>query len=256
LNALQEAVVEQSADPVRGHPQVAVVDTDSGFVTVLAKRFESKRWPVTVLERAGLDELRELRLSAVVVDPATHGEDRWRFLEELGRHLPDLAVVVCAARSTVAERVRGLHLAADDWVTKPCHPDEVVARLEAVLRRQRQATARLTTAPTVVGDFELRPERYDAFVRGRGAGLTRREFELLQVLVAARGCVVKREEIYLQVWGYRMVRGDRSVDVFVRKVRQKVESLSPGSTYIHTHPGVGYRFEPEPAEATESAAHD
>ena len=88
--------------------------------------------------------------------------------------------------------------------------------------------------------------------------MTRREFELLQVLAEASGRVIEREDIYQRVWGYAMAHGDRSVDVFVRKLRSKIERRSPGWSYIHTHFGVGYRFEPEPSfpaelEASEAA---
>ena len=76
--------------------------------------------------------------------------------------------------------------------------------------------------------------------------LTRREFELLQLLAEAKGQVLERETIYQRVWGYAMAHGDRSVDVFVRKLRQKLEKRSPSWSYIHTHFGVGYRFDPEP----------
>ena len=76
--------------------------------------------------------------------------------------------------------------------------------------------------------------------------LTRREFELIQLLADAEGQVLQREEIYERVWGYAMVHGDRSVDVFVRKLRQKLERASPGWRYIHTHFGIGYRFAAEP----------
>ena len=76
--------------------------------------------------------------------------------------------------------------------------------------------------------------------------LTRREFELIQLLAEAEGQVLQREEIYERVWGYAMVHGDRSVDVFVRKLRQKLERASPGWRYIHTHFGIGYRFSAEP----------
>ena len=75
--------------------------------------------------------------------------------------------------------------------------------------------------------------------------LTRREFEVLQLLAQAQGKVLQREEIYRSVWGYAMAHGDRSVDVFIKKVRQKLETASPDWEYIHTHFGVGYRFEPE-----------
>jgi DNA-binding response OmpR family regulator len=83
-------------------------------------------------------------------------------------------------------------------------------------------------------------------VGGVSVDLTRREFELIQLLSEATGQVMEREEIYERVWGYTMAHGDRSVDVFVRKLRQKLERISPGWRYIHTHFGIGYRFAAEP----------
>jgi DNA-binding response OmpR family regulator len=85
-------------------------------------------------------------------------------------------------------------------------------------------------------------------VAGDSVDLTRREFELIQLLAEAQGQVLQREEIYQRVWGYAMVHGDRSVDVFVRKLRQKLERVSPRWRYIHTHFGIGYRLAAEPLD--------
>jgi DNA-binding response OmpR family regulator len=85
-------------------------------------------------------------------------------------------------------------------------------------------------------------------VGGQNLELTRREFELLHLLAQTPGNVLQREEIYQRVWGYAMAHGDRSVDVFVRKLRQKLEGASPSWRYIHTHFGIGYRFQPEGPE--------
>jgi DNA-binding response OmpR family regulator len=162
--------------------------------------------------------------------------------------------VVCTGQSTVAQRVRGLRLGADDWVTKPCHPEEVIARVESVVRRRRRADARVDVSPVVAGEVEIRADQFQAFCHGRSIDLTRREFELIELLANARGRVLEREEIYQRVWGYTMARGDRSVDVFVRKLRQKLEKASPDWRYIHTHFGIGYRFAPEPADGAELVA--
>ena len=91
-----------------------------------------------------------------------------------------------------------------------------------------------------------------AFVGGCSLELTRREFELIELLAGGEGRVLEREEIYSRLWGYAMVRGDRSVDVFVRKLRQKLEKASPGWRYIHTHFGIGYRFAAESTDETTS----
>ena len=176
------------------------------------------------------------------------GPSAWPYLEKVTTELPALPVVVCTGQSTVAQRVRGLRLGADDWVTKPCHPEELIARVEAVARRRRHAdAASAANAAVVAGEIEIRPDQFQAFAHGSSIDLTRREFELVQLLAAAQGRVLEREEIYQRVWGYTMAHGDRSVDVFVRKLRSKFQQVSPDWNYIHTHFGVGYRFAAEPA---------
>ncbi|MFN8162903.1 MAG: response regulator transcription factor [Solirubrobacterales bacterium] len=226
--------------------RLAVIDTDSGFVTVLAKRAEAAGWQL----RKGTgavppEELVAMKLNALMIDPALLGEDGWSYLERVCGMLPDLGVVVCTGRSTVAQRVRGLRLGVDDWITKPCHPEEAMARVEAVSRRRRRGRE-VETGPLLAGELEIRPDQFQAFVSGESLDLTRREFELLHLLAEVRGRVLERETIYQRVWGYAMAHGDRSVDVFIRKLRQKLEKRSPGWDYIHTHFGVGYRFDPEP----------
>jgi DNA-binding response OmpR family regulator len=120
-----------------------------------------------------------------------------------------------------------------------------MARIEAVSRRRRRSRAGAEAGPLVAGELEIRADQFQAFVGGGSLDLTRREFELLQLLADAKGQVLEREAIYQRVWGYAMAHGDRSVDVFIRKLRQKLEKHSPSWRYIHTHFGVGYRFDPE-----------
>jgi DNA-binding response OmpR family regulator len=226
--------------------RLAVIDSDSGFLQVLGKRLEGMGWPYRVLSTpVPLDAMVAMRLNAVVVDLAVLGPQGWTYLEKLCARLPGLGVVVCTGQSSVAQRVRGLRLGADDWVTKPCHPEELIARVEAVVRRRKRAEVRVDRGPTVIGEVEIRADQFQAFAGGVSVELTRREFELIQLLAEAEGQVLQREEIYQRVWGYAMVHGDRSVDVFVRKLRSKLERASPGWRYIHTHFGIGYRFSAE-----------
>jgi DNA-binding response OmpR family regulator len=226
--------------------RLAIIDSDSGFVTVLAKRADAAGWPLR--QAASVvppEELVAMKLNALLIDPALLGEDGWSYLERVCGMLPDLGVVVCTGRSTVAQRVRGLRLGVDDWITKPCHPEEAMARVEAVTRRRR-GHREAESGPLFAGELEIRPDRFQAFVSGDSIDLTRREFELLHLLAEAQSQVLEREAIYQRVWGYAMAHGDRSVDVFIRKLRQKLEKRSAGWAYIHTHFGVGYRFDPEP----------
>jgi DNA-binding response OmpR family regulator len=231
--------------------RVAVLDTDSGFLQVLGKRLERLGWEHRVLASAVPTEtVVAMRLNAIVIDLAVLGPQAWDYLEKLCAALPGLGVVVCTGQSTVAQRVRGLRMGADDWLTKPCHPEELLARIEAVVRRWRRADAREERAPIHAGEVQIRADRFQAYVGERSVELTRREFELIELLAGAEGRVLEREEIYQRVWGYAMARGDRSVDVFVRKLRQKLEAASPKWRYIHTHFGVGYRFSPEPVDGS------
>ena len=189
-----------------------------------------------------------LRLDALLMDTGVLGGAVWGYLDRLCEGLPQMGVLVLSAPGPVAERVRGLRLGADDWITKPCHADELLARVEAVVRRRHGVEIRADAAPVVVGELEVRAGQFQAFVHGRSADLTRREFELILLLAESAGQVMPREEIYERVWGYAMIRGDRSVDVFIRKLRLKLKRVSPGWLYIHTHYGIGYRFSPEETE--------
>jgi two-component system response regulator RegX3 len=237
--------------------RLAVIDTDSGFLQVLAKRFEAAGWEYRVHAAHVPDhELVAMKLNALLVDLTVLGPQAWEFLERVCAMLPDLAVVVCTKDSTVAQRVRGLRLGADDWIVKPSHPEEVMARLEAVVRRRRRSRHKPETGPLVAGEVEIRNDQFQAFVSGQSLNLTRREFELLQTLADADARVIEREDIYQRVWGYAMAHGDRSVDVFIRKLRTKLQKQSPGWTYIHTHFGVGYRFQAEPLEPEPAVTGD
>jgi DNA-binding response OmpR family regulator len=238
--------------PSQAPIRLGVLDTDSGFVTVLAKRAEAAGWQLR--HSTGAVPPRDLvamKLNALLLDPAVAGDEAWDYMDRVASLLPDLALVVCTGRSTVAQRVRGLRLGIDDWITKPAHPEEAIARIEAVSRRRRRARREVESPPLAAGDLEIRPDRFQAFAGEVNLDLTRREFELLHLLAEERGQVLERETIYQRVWGYAMAHGDRSVDVFIRKLRQKLEKHSPSWSYIHTHFGIGYRFDPEPAGIVE-----
>jgi DNA-binding response OmpR family regulator len=226
--------------------RLAFIDDDSGLMTVLDRRFAALRWDREVLAYAAAPEqLAALRLHAVVVNPALTGLD---YVERVTSSLPGLALLICSDPAPVADRVRGLRAGADDWIAKPCHPEELIARLQAVLRRRRAGDMAVQDETVQAGELTIRPGRFDAYAGDVAASLSRKEYELLHQLAMADGRVLEREDVYQRVWGYTMVRGDRSVDVFVRKLRQKLERVSPEWRYVHTHFGVGYRFAAEPVD--------
>ena len=234
----------------QGRLRLAVLDRDPGFMQVLAKRLEALAGEYRPLATPlGPDGLVQLRLNALVVDLSVLGPAGWTYLEQVCGRLPGLAVIVCTGPSSVAQRVRGLRLGADAWVTKPCHPEELICVIEAAVRRHRRIEMPTIESAANFGELTVRPDLHQAFAGERSLELTAREFEILQLL-SGSDRVLRREEIYERVWGYAMAHGDRSVDVFVRKLRQKLRAGSPEWSYIHTHFGVGYRFAPERDDLT------
>jgi DNA-binding response OmpR family regulator len=228
--------------------RLALIDDDSGLITVLERRFAAMRWDSQVIGYAAdPEQLMALKLHALIVNPGITGLG---YIEWVSNRLPGLALLVCSRPAPVADRVRALRTGADDWIAKPCHPEELVARVEAVVRRRRTGELPAEDEATLAGELAIRPDRFDAYAGATPAALSRKEYELLAQLASVDGRVLEREEIYQRVWGYTMARGDRSVDVFVRKLRQKLEAVSPGWRYVHTHFGVGYRFAAEPLDST------
>jgi DNA-binding response OmpR family regulator len=205
------AAGEPTADLAPAALRIAVLDRDSGFLAVLGKRLERVGWEQRVLgSTVTPDAIAAMRLNALVVDLAVLGPPCWDWLGRLCNALPELGIIVCTGSSTVAQRVRGLRVGADDWLSKPCHPEELIARVEAVVRRRRRMEPTRDLTPISAGEVEIRSDQYQAFVGGQGIDLTRREFELIELLAGSDGRVLEREFIYQRLWGYSMVRGDRS----------------------------------------------
>ncbi len=241
--------VPAAAQRVPSRLRLAILDHDRGFMQVLANRLDTLGWEHRALSTPIMPEaLVTMRLNAVVLDIALIGPGAWEYIERICTRLPGLAVIVCTGSSSVAQRVRGLRLGVDAWITKPCHAEELICVVEAAIRRHRRVEMPTLEAALLVGEITVRPDLYQAYAQGASLELTAREFEILQLL-SQSDRVLRREDIYERVWGYAMAHGDRSVDVFVRKLRQKLRSASPQWSYIHTHFGVGYRFAPERDES-------
>ena len=164
--------------------RIAILDSDSGFVRVLVKRAADLGWQYRCLEAAPpVEEFVAMRVNALVVDLSLLGPRAWEFLERVTAALPGMGVVVCTGRTSVSQRVRGLRAGADDWVTKPCHPEEVLARVEAVVRRRKRASAARRDGPArgrrardprrPVPGLRTRPQRGPHAARVRAAPAAR-----------------------------------------------------------------------------------
>ena len=228
--------------------------TGSGSRSSTATRASCRSCPTGSTRSAGItarcrapataDALVAMRLNALVVDLAVLGPG------ELGVPRARLRAAPRAGGDRLHRPVVGRPARARAAARRRCLDDEAVPRRGADLRdrggdppppAQRDAGARRRPA---VGEITIRPDLYQAYAGEVSLELTAREFEILHLL-SGSDRVLRREEIYERVWGYAMAHGDRSVDVFVRKLRQKLRAASPQWSYIHTHFGVGYRFAPE-----------
>ena len=182
----------------------------------------------------GLAAARRLKPVAIVLDvglPTMDGTEVCRALREAGDWVPVLFVT---ARDDEVDRILGLELGADDYLTKPFSPRELVSRVRAVLRRTQGHTAE---PPLVLGPIRLELDTREVTVDGEPVALTVTEFDLLAALLRKPGRVLSRDQLLSQVWGYEAAAGTRTVDVHVGQVRQK---LGAAGDLIRTVRGVGY----------------
>jgi len=169
---------------------------------------------------------------------------RLRALDE-GSVRPRVPIILLTARGEESDRVVGLRLGADDYVVKPFSPNELVARVDAVLRRaDPNEAAGGHQAPLELGDVRIEPESRRAFVRGEEAALTQREFDLLLFLARHPGRVFSRDQLMDAVWQYSFYSDTSTVTVHIRRLRAKIESDPAEPQHLQTVWGVGYRFQP------------
>jgi DNA-binding response OmpR family regulator len=191
---------------------------------------------------AGLAAVASERPVLVLLDLMLPGLDGFEITRAL-RSGPDrVPLIIVTARDEEADRVLGLELGADDYVTKPFSPRELVARVKAVLRRSGAVPTPAAEPPLRLGGLVVDPARRQVHMGGREVQLTAREFDLLAHLVRNRGIVLTRDQILERVWGWRSPGDTRTVDVHIRQVRAKLGDEAP----IRTVRGVGYKAEAPP----------
>ena len=186
----------------------------------------------------GLRMARENRPEIVVLDLMLPGMDGNSVCKALKKDVETelLPILMLTARGEPSERIRGLELGADDYVTKPFSPRELVLRIQALLRRSR---SRVQSDVLEVGNFHLDKQKFDIRLEGRRLDLTGTEFKLLAVLIERRGRTQSRETLLYDVWGYQNPIDTRTVDTHIRRLREK---LGRHAAKLETVRGEGYRF--------------
>ena len=219
---------------------VMVIEDEKEIRDLVRYNLERAGYRVTVFAdgEQGLERLFASRPDALVLDLMLPGRNGLEILREV-RSEPatrDLPVIVLTARSTEMDKLLGFEHGADDYLTKPFSPRELVMRVEALLRRARPDRA---AGAVEVGDLKLDAHTREASWKGKPLTLTPREFELLAFLAGRPGRVFSREELLRKVWGYDFVGETRTVDVHVRRLRAK---LGARNDVIETVKGAGYKM--------------
>lgn len=228
---------------------VLIVEDEKNIVDIL--RFNLQRSGYRTVEaydgEDGLNKARSENPDLILLDvmlPKMIGFDVCRTLREEGNNVP---VIILTAREEESDKVLGLEIGADDYITKPFSMRELIARVGANIRRTAMAaTAAVTAAESampVAGDLSINTDSHQVFRSGKIIELTQREYELLTFLASHPNKVYSRVDLMEQVWNYGYVGDDvRTVDVTVRRLREKIENDPANPAYILTRRGVGYYF--------------
>jgi DNA-binding response OmpR family regulator len=224
--------------------QILVIEDDPHMRKVLQRVFREQGYAVTECGdgQAGLDAFRSGRPSAVILDlllPNVFGRDLCKIMKA---ERPGVPVIVVSAISEVADKVLLLELGADDYVTKPFSPRELLARVQAALRRPRQEAPAAATCS--FGECEIDFAKMSARRAGIPITLTAHEFKLMKYFVKNAERVLSREELLNEVWGYNCYPTTRTVDNQILKLRQKLEPDAADPRHLQTVYGAGYKFVP------------
>jgi len=229
--------------------RVLVVDDEPSIVKLVQFNLEKEGFSVDSAYdgTTALQKIEQDPPDLVVLDwmlPKMDGLDVCRKLrQQLKRHLP---ILMLTAKSDEFDKVLGLELGADDYMTKPFSPRELVARVKAILRRMEaveQQGEAVEQQPIRVGNLHIDPVGYEVRKGEQEVDLTPKEFELLVYMAKNRGRVLSREQLLNAVWNYDFVGDSRIVDVHVSHLRDKIEEDSRNPVFIKTVRGIGYKFE-------------
>ena len=239
----------QNASPIyrRAVAKILIVEDDTVIADGMAKHLLAAGFDPIVVGRGelGLARLRFENPDVCVLDLMLPELDGWKLIETARAEGIGTPIMVVSARGTEHDRVHALEIGADDYLVKPFSMRELVARVGAAARRGVRPQEERRGEAIEIEELRIDPREVQAFVDGRSAELTPTEFKLLYTLALDRGRVVTRDELLQKVWGRRETHRDRTVDVFVRRLRQKVDRNASQHSFIQTRFGVGYKLEPE-----------
>jgi DNA-binding response OmpR family regulator len=221
-------------------PLILIAEDDPRIADLISKNLEAAGYEVQRSPDGGraLADLERLKPALLVLDLGLPGVEGLQVLRRV-RQTSDMPVLVLTARSAESDKLLGLELGADDYVTKPFSTAELVARVRALLRRSGGSVTERTLE---LSDLRIDPARRTVEREGKPVALTTLEFDLLYFLASRPGKVFSREALLEQVWGTDRVVDDRSIDSLVSRLRRKLETDPSDPKYLQTVWGAGYRF--------------
>ena len=216
--------------------RILIVEDNAGLASVLSDNLILEGFDVQTVDDGNLaiTKAREFAPDLIVLDVMLPGKDGFELCGLL-RHGRRTPIIMLTARSQKDDRIRGLRLGADDYVTKPFDLEELLARIHAVLRRTRPDVERL-----MLGRITIDFRSLKAWNDEQEIDLTHREFEMIRYLAERQGVVVDRDELLREVWGYASAPNTRSVDQAIVRLRKKIEPDPQHPSFIHTVHGNGY----------------
>lgn len=228
-------------------PHILVVDDEPSLVKGLRLSLEQEGFQVTTAGdgREALAKFKAGAFDLVVLDLMLPEIDGLAVCRQI-RQTEMTPIIMLTAKADDFDKILGLELGADDYLTKPFNTRELIARIRAILRRAERPTREEQSSRVKVGDLLLFLPQRRAEVAGRPLDLTAREYDLLELLAKHPGVVYTRQQLLDLVWGYEFAGDDRTVDVHVRRIREKLEETPAKPRYLRTKWGVGYFLEPEP----------
>jgi two-component system alkaline phosphatase synthesis response regulator PhoP len=228
--------------------KVLIVEDDELIAEGMAQHLTAAGLdPVRVAAgEVGLARLRHERPDVLVLDLMLPGLDGWSLIEKAREEGIGTPIIVVSARGTEHDRVHALQIGADDYLVKPFSMKELVARVQAAARRGVRGVQEDRGEELVIEELRIDPRSVQAYVDGQNASLTPTEFRLLHALALDRGRVASRDELLQRIWGRRATHRDRTVDVCVRRLRDKIDKPAAKHSFIQTRYGVGYKLEPVP----------
>ncbi|WP_017473385.1 response regulator transcription factor [Amphibacillus jilinensis] len=224
--------------------KILIVDDEESIVTLLQYNIEKAGFKTTVAYTGadGLSLATSDSFDLIVLDLMLPGMEGTEVCKQLRQQKVDTPILMLTAKDDEFDKILGLELGADDYLTKPFSPKEVIARIKAILRRTNKE---VETAPPhlTIGELSIYPEQYEAMMNDDILTFTRKEFELLLYLARHKGKVLSRDQLLSAVWNYDFSGDTRIVDVHVSHLREKIEPDTKQPIYIKTIRGLGYKME-------------